>query len=177
MLDIFRILIANQYEAALCTLNACVDKCPQAAWNGPVVNIKFCQVTFHTLFYADYYLGVTEDPFRQQEFHRKHAGVFRDYEELEPHAPVNLYEKAWIQVYVEFCRQKAVSVARSETAESLAAPAGFPRKPFTRAELHMYNIRHIQHHSAQLSMRLRLDSQIDVPWFRSGWNRSVKDEG
>ncbi len=177
MLDIFKTLIANQYEAALCTLNACVDKCPQAAWNGPVVNIKFCQVAFHTLFYADYYLGVTEDPLRQQDFHREHAGVFRDYEELEPHAPVHLYEKAWIKVYAEFCRQKAVDVSQSETAESLAAPAGFPRKPFTRAELHVYNIRHIQHHAAQLSMRLRLDSQIDVPWFRSGWNRSVKDEG
>lgn len=175
MLDAYKRLIANQYEASLCTLNACVDKCPQPAWNGPVVNLKFCQVAFHTLFYADYYLGVSEEPFRQQPFHRQHAAVFDDYEEMEPHAPVHLYEKAWIKTYLEFCRNKAVEVSESETAESLAAPAAFPRKPFTRAELHVYNIRHIQHHAAQLSMRLRIDSQIDVPWFRSGWGRNVKE--
>jgi hypothetical protein len=169
MLDLFRELIANQYEAALCTLNACVDKCPESAWNGKVVNLKFCQAVFHTLFYADYYLGVSEEPFRQQPFHREHADVFRDYEELEDHAPVQLYEKTWIKIYLQFCRAKAIEVARTETTDSLAAPAGFPRKSFSRAELHVYNIRHIQHHAAQLSMRLRIDSQQDVPWFRSGW--------
>jgi hypothetical protein len=40
MLHVFNKLIANQYEAALCTLNACVDECPDTAWNGPVVNLK-----------------------------------------------------------------------------------------------------------------------------------------
>lgn len=172
MLEVFNKLIANQYEAALCTLNACVDACPDTAWNGPVVNLKFCQVVFHTLFYADYYLGVSEEPFRQQAFHRQHAAVFGEYEELQPAAPINLYEKPWIKVYLQYCREKAVEVARSETAESLAAPSGFPRKPFTRAEGHVYNIRHIQHHAAQLSMRLRMDSQIDIPWFRSGWTET-----
>jgi hypothetical protein len=88
---------------------------------------------------------------------------------LEDHAPVRLYEKAWIKIYLQFCRKKAVDVAHAETAESLASPAGFPRQSFSRAELHVHNIRHIQHHAAQLSMRLRIDSQQDVPWFRSGW--------
>ncbi len=175
MLDIFQKLIANQYEASLCTLNACVEKCPENAWRGPVVNLKFCQVVFHTAFFTDYHLGVSEESFRQQPFHLEHAAVFRDYEELEPRAQIHFYEKAWIKVYLQFCREKAVQVAHSETAESLAAPSGFPRKPFTRAELHVHNIRHIQHHAAQLSMRLRMDSQIDVPWFYSGW--TGKNEG
>jgi hypothetical protein len=177
MLDVFKQLITNQFEATLCTLDACVEACPDTAWNGPVVNLKFCQVAFHTLFFTDYYLGVTEEPFRQQAFHRQHAAVFRDYEELEPREQVLSYEKPWIKIYAQFCREKAVDVMKSETAESLAAPSRFPNKPFTRAEHHVYNIRHIQHHAAQLSMRLRLDSQIDIRWVRSGWNRSVKNEG
>jgi hypothetical protein len=44
-----------------------------------------------------------------------------------------------------------------------------PRRHLPRAELHVYNIRHIQHHSAQLIMRLRLDCDVDVPWISSGW--------
>jgi len=39
----------------------------------------------------------------------------------------------------------------------------------TRAKLHVVNIRHIQHHAAQLSLRLRLDHQEDIPWFSSRW--------
>ncbi len=169
MLDTLKDLIINQFEAAASTLNACIDACPEAAWNGPVVNYKFCQAVFHTVFYADYYLGQTDADFRREAFHSDNADVFRDYEELEPRVPVHLYEKAWIKKYLTYCRQRCRSVAASETAQSLAAPTKFPRKDFSRAELYVYNIRHIQHHAAQLSMRLRLDYQADVPWFRSGW--------
>ena len=172
MLETLRELIINQFEAAASTLNACIDKCPDAAWNGPVVNLKFCQAAFHTLFYADYYLGETDADFRKEPFHREHAGVFRDYEELEPRAPVHLYEKAWVKTYLQYCRQRCHQVVGSETAEMLAAKTKFPRKSFSRAEGHVYNIRHLQHHAAQLSMRLRIDSQIDVPWFRSGWKEA-----
>ena len=34
----------------------------------------------------------------------------------------------------------------------------------------VYSIRHIQHHAAQLSLRIRLDHQIDTPWVRTGWD-------
>ncbi len=57
MVDTLKELITNQFEAALCTLSACIDECPEAAWNAPVANLAFCQAVFHTLFYADYYLG------------------------------------------------------------------------------------------------------------------------
>jgi hypothetical protein len=168
-LETVKQLITNQFEAAASTLNACIDICPEAGWNGPVVNYKFCQAVFHTLFYADYYLGVTDEDFRKEPFHRENAHVFRDYEELEPRPPVLLYEKPWIKTYLQYCRQRCHDVVGAETAESLMAKTKFPRKDFSRAELHVYNIRHIQHHAAQLIMRLRLDFQSDVPWFRSGW--------
>ena len=46
---------------------------------------------------------------------------------------------------------------------------GFEWCRFSRGELHLYNIRHIQHHAAQLSMRLRLDAKAQVPWVGTGW--------
>jgi len=45
MLDTFKKLIANQLEAALCMLNACIDACPDAVWTSRVANYKFCQVS------------------------------------------------------------------------------------------------------------------------------------
>ncbi|MBC7817767.1 MAG: DinB family protein [Planctomycetaceae bacterium] len=169
MLNTFKELIANQFEAAFCMLKTCIDRCPDAAWNAPVANLKFCQVAFHTLFFADFYLGQNADALRRQSFHRDHQPFFRDYEELENRVQVLLYDKPSIKTYLEHCRKKAAEVIAAETAESLAGPSGFERRTFSRAELHVLNIRHIQHHTAQLSLRLRIDSQQDIPWTGSGW--------
>jgi hypothetical protein len=170
MIDVFKQLVSHQFEAALCTLSICIDKCPDSAWDAPVANYKFCQVAFHTVFYADYYLGRNDPSFREQSFHLENADFFRDYEEFIDRPPVLLYDRATIQKYIEHCRRKAPLAIAAETADSLAAPCGFPRKSFSRAELHVYSIRHIQHHAAQLSLRLRLDHQIDIPWVRTGWD-------
>ncbi len=62
-----------------------------------------------------------------------------------------------------------------ETAGTLNARCGFERLPFSRAELHISNIRRIQHHAAQLSLRLRLDANTDIPWVKTGW-LDVKDK-
>ena len=43
MLDEYKMLISNQFEAALCTLNACINPCPPTAWNEPVANLAYCQ--------------------------------------------------------------------------------------------------------------------------------------
>lgn len=178
MLDTFRELIVAQYEAALSTLKACVDKCPDAVWNARVANYKFCQVAFHTLLFTDLYLG--QDPeegqggsFRTQPFHLDNGRIFRDYEEFEDRPPVHLYEKDQILAYLAHCREKAREVVPKETADILSGPNNFRPRPYSRAELHVYNIRHIQHHSAQLILRLRLDANGDIPWMSSGWRETV----
>ncbi len=171
MLETFKELIAHQLEAALCTLNACLEQCPEAAWNAPVGNHQFCQVAFHTLFYTDYYLGPNDESFRRQPFHRNHARFFGDYEEFEDHPPTSLYDKASIKTYLQHCRTKASATIAAETAQTLMGPSGFDRRTFSRAELHVYNIRHIQHHAAQLSLRLRLDAEQAIPWIGSGWKQ------
>jgi hypothetical protein len=169
MLDVFKDVFVHQFEAALSTLNACIDRCPETAWNEPVANLAFCQVAFHTLFFTDLYLGQNIESLRDQQFHRDNADFFRDYEELEDRKQQLLYDQPSIKEYLAHCRQKALVVVAAETADSLAALAGFTWLKFTRAELHAYSIRHIQHHAAQLSLRLRLDFGHDMHWFGSGW--------
>lgn len=172
MLDTFKQLLAHQYEAAFCTLNACIERCPEAAWNGPVGNLAFCQVTFHALFFADFYLGEDEQSLQRQQFHLDNKHIFRDYEELEDRRQQLLYDRPSLQAYLQHCRSKASQVIATETEDTLKARAGFPRRDFSRAELHVCNIRHLQHHAAQLSLRLRLDAAVDIPWFGSGWREA-----
>jgi hypothetical protein len=170
MLETYKQVIANQLDAALCMLDLCVERCPDALWNGRVGNLAFCQVAFHTLFFTDFYLGSpNEDAFRSQPFHRDHGHIFRDYEELEDRVQVLLYDKPAIKDYLVHCRNKASQVIFAETEDSLRGPCGFARKAFSRAELYVLNIRHIQHHTAQLSLRLRLATHESIPWAASGW--------
>jgi len=170
MLATFKELIANQFEAAFCTLGVCIDRCPDSAWDAQVVNLKFCQVAFHTLFFADYYLEANAESQQTQRFHLDNPDFFRDYEELLPKRQELLYDKPSINKYLKHCRHKAATAIADETDEILRNPCGFKPKTFSRAELHVYNIRHIQHHAAQLSLRLRIDSSVDVPWIGSGWH-------
>ena len=169
MIDIYKELVSNQFEAAFCTLGACIDRCPDANWHAPVASLKFCQVAFHTLIFADLYLGRDTDELSQQAFHREHALVFADYEELEDRVQQQVYRKPFIGEYLQHCRDKASSGIAAETEESLNRTPGFKGRPYSRAELHVTNIRHIIHHAAQLSLRLRLDADVDIPWVASGW--------
>jgi hypothetical protein len=147
-----------------------VDRCPADSWNAKVAKYPFSQVVFHTLIFADLYLGhESEHEFRRQAFHRENAELFGDYEQLEDREPVCVYERQAIKKYLAFVREKAVQTVASETPESLAAQTQFPWRKIPRGEMYIYNLRHIQHHAAQLILRLRLDANVDVPWVGSGW--------
>ena len=162
-------LIVSQYEAALGTVKKGVEACSEDDWRNPVGELQFNQVAFHTLFYADYYLCSDPETIADQEYHQLHRDEFRDYEELEPREQVLQYTNPFIVDYADFCRDKASRVVRNETVAILQGPSGFERRKCTRAELHVYNIRHIQHHAAQLSLRLRLNTGDGVAWVGHGW--------
>jgi hypothetical protein len=172
MLDTLKELLAHQYEAALCMLNLAIERCPDPIWNERLAAWRFCQAAFHAVFFADVYLQPSDDveAFKNQPFHVEHPDDFRDYEERADHPPTHLYEKALVLSYLQYARRKAMDTLAYESAEVLAGPSGFRRRNCSRAELHVYNIRHIQHHAAQLSLRLRLDVDVDVPWVGHAWH-------
>lgn len=162
-------MIKGQYAAALCTLNRCIDRAPASIWNEPVGNLRYCQIAFHTLFFTDFYLEAGEGSIADQDFHRDRPHFFRDYEELQDRPQQYLYDLADVRDYLQYCVQKSARVVTSETEQVLTAPCSFSRRTCSRAELHLYSIRHVQHHAAQLSLRLRHATGEGVPWIESGW--------
>lgn len=175
MLEIYQAATISQYESALRTLTLCINSCDDATWDGDVAQCPYSQSLFHALFFADLYLERSPESFRQQAYHRQHIELFGDYEQLENRVAVQTYSRAALHDYIIFCRDKARTVVAAETAVTLAERTGFSWLDFPRAELHVYNIRHLIHHAAQLSMRLRLnatqqtDSNAGVDWVKAGW--------
>ena len=169
MVDTIKQLLTNQLEASLCTLHACVERCPDALWHAQVARYPFCQTAFHTLFFTDVYLGQDPEELQHQPYHLVNQALFADYEQMQDREPVTLYEREQIRSYLQFCRAKAVATIDRETAETLSEACRFPRRNCSRVELHVYNIRHIQHHAAQLILRLRQETNVDIPWMGHGW--------
>jgi len=154
-------LLIHQFEAALATLRQCIERCPDEHWTAPVGNLPVWRVISHALFFADYYLSSSEAEHQPPAFHRND-------ELLWEYLPGDPYTKEQLNDYVEHCLVKARGVVSGEIEDVLSGPSGFERRTYTRAELHVCNIRHIQHHAAQVSLALRRDAGVSIDWFGSG---------
>jgi hypothetical protein len=160
-------ILTAQFEAALCMMNQCVQACQPLHWEGKIANDTFRQVAYHTLFYVDFYLSPDENAFDLRELHH-HGG-----DERGPTLSAGLSKDETL-AYLAICRQKMVETMAVETKQSLEGPSGFSRRTFSRGELHLYNIRHVQHHTGQLSAYLRrvdqsLADPTALPWVATGW--------
>ena len=169
MLEAYKTAVANQFDAVLCSLNNCLKQCPDSNLDMRVGAFKFNHVVFHTLIFTDLYLSEDESAFREQSFHHENRALFNDYDELSPGSTETTPNRETLVAYLEFCRNKSSRVIHGETVTSLEQRTGFPWLDFPRWELHIYNIRHIQHHVAGLGLRLRLDLDCDTGWVKSGW--------
>jgi hypothetical protein len=157
--------LSHQFKAALNTLGHVIETCPDAEWQNAHGDAPFSQVVFHALFYADFYLGRDSIPFKDQPFHISHRATVADYEELEDRKPLRLYEKEFCRDYLAHCLAKVDAMLETETLESLMGESGIDFRRCNRMELYIYGERHIQHHAAQLGLRIQQVTGKELKWF------------
>lgn len=176
MLDVIPIL-RSQFRAALLMLEQCIERCPEGLWDAQVAKYPVWQVVHHVLSFVDCYLSPSDQAFialmasraaaREADgtpaFNPQPAGIA----ELAEEYPSRRFSRDEMLTYVRLGREKADAVLAAETDAALTGPSGFPRLPFPRLELHLYNLRHIQHHAGQLSAVLRREG-IDTDWVGRG---------
>ena len=158
-----RSIIASQYAAALDMLGDAVSKCPEDLWADESYENRFWHVAYHVLYYTHLYLAENEEAFESWEHHRKGHEFFGPVSWLPGFTPEigDSYTKEQILAYMDLCREE---VARQIPSTDLEAESGFFWLPFSKLELQFYNIRHLQHHTAQLADRLRNRASIGVDW-------------
>jgi hypothetical protein len=168
MIEYVKKILTDQFEAALCMIDHCIRACPPQHWEGKIANLTFRSVAYHTLFWVDLGLSPGDaDAFVLRDFHH------RGGDEREIAACPGLSKDETL-AYIAICRQKMLETLAGETAESLQGPCGISRRKITRGELYVYNIRHVQHHTGQLSAYLRRvvpalrDPEV-LPWIGTGW--------
>lgn len=158
--------IANQYRAALSMLRTAIDTCPDDLWDASVGRHAFWLIAYHTMFYTDLYLRGTEEGFEPPEFARPDEHYFEGRADASDE-PIELgepYTREQLLAYHADCVARVEATVPRETDEDLAADVPLEWIPFSRFELHLYNIRHIQHHVAQLSLELKFQTGVGVEW-------------
>lgn len=148
----YRDAIISQYHAALEMLKQAIVACPEPLWHNAGDRSTFWEVAYHALFFTHLYLQESEQAFQPWPNHRaEYMG-----EGERPAAPPS---QALVLDYLAFCQRQA---AERTADAALDAPSGFHWLPFSKFELQLYTIRHIQQHTGELMQRL--GDAVAVDW-------------
>jgi hypothetical protein len=162
-------VLKSQYHGGLKTLRLAVEKCPEGMWDDPADGwARFWRVAYHTLFFTHYYLQKDNDSFARWAKHREEANFIGRLPwegNREPKACA-AYTREEILEYWGVC-DGAVD-ALVEALDLEAGECGFPWYKMGKLEHQIVNIRHVQHHAAILSARLRKQAGIGIEWVAKG---------
>jgi hypothetical protein len=145
----------SQFGASIKALENTISACPTKLWNTEKL---FWYKAYHCLFWTDYYLTTSPAsfkppaPFTLSEF----DGTSQ---KMNP-----CYNKVQLLDYLSYCKQKAESLITALTTETLDSRWVNEYKNFSLLEILLYNMRHIQHHAAQLNMLLKQETGEATPW-------------
>ena len=146
MLTALQQSIWQQFGASIDTLRQAIEHCPPAHWD---TEHRFWYHAYHTLFFLDYYLTLDAKTFAP-------PAPF-DFSEFEDRLPARTYTPEELLTYLQYCRRKCRQLIDDLTEETAFAQwtnqSGTMSMPVT--ELLLYNMRHVQHHAAQLNLLLR----------------------
>ena len=144
-----------QFGAAIDMFGNAVEACPDKLWN---TDSKFWYIAYHTLFYLDYYMSEDPKNFKPPE-------PF-SLSELDPEGvlPERVYSKQELLDYLKFGKQKCHDLIAGLTAESAENRFINEYRNYSIFEILLYNMRHVQHHAAQLNLLLRQGIDTAPDW-------------
>lgn len=138
-----------QFGVVIDMLDNAITVCPNELWS---TESKFWYIGYHTLYFLDYYLSdetsmekdfVPPAPFTKSEF---------EYNAM----PERVYDKTELLDYLRFGKKKLHDLLTRLTPEELLTKRFVSEyKDYSIFEMLLYNMRHVQHHTAQLNLLLR----------------------
>ena len=145
----------DQFGASIDMLENAMLMCPDDKWDTPT---EFWYMAYHTLFFLDYYLSPDAYTF--------HPPAPFDLGHFDDVKPGRAYTREQLLFYLRYNRQKCFDLIHSLTSESGAVRWRNQSKTmdYSIVELLMYNMRHVQHHAAQLNLLLRQQINDAPDW-------------
>jgi uncharacterized damage-inducible protein DinB len=148
-------ILWNQFGASIDMLENAIRRCPSELWD---TDKKFWYNAYHCLFFLDYYLTL-----RTEEFAPPSPFSLSEFEDIMPE---RVYSKDELLSYLQFCRQKCQRLIEDITEETAKGHWVNTSKTmnYPIIEILIYNLRHVQHHAAQLNLILRQEINDAPEW-------------
>jgi hypothetical protein len=163
----FRRILKSQYRAALAMLRDAVEQCPEPLWTAPGHVSAFWQVAYHSVFFTHLYLHREAAAFQPWAGHQR--GVQHEdglTKRADPTSDLRLlpapYSRADVLAYWQVCADMVDSAVDAMDLD--AAECGFSWYNVSKLEHQLINLRHVQHHAAQLADRLRQATDQPARW-------------
>jgi len=145
----------RQFGASIDMLENAIKLCPDEFWS---TEKKFWYITYHCLFWLDYYL--TLEPY---EFSPPPSYTLSEFDPSGV-IPDRVYSKEELFSYLEYNRKKCYDLVTTLTEEIANSRWINDYKNYSVFEILLYNMRHVQHHSAQLNLLLRQEINDAPQW-------------
>ncbi|TLV02551.1 DinB family protein [Dyadobacter luticola] len=154
----------QQFGAGINTLGNAIERCPLEVWEDKK---RFFYIAYHAVILTDYYLTIPSP----EEFHAILPFSFTEPDEipdgvLGDMVPDKHYTQPEMLGYIDEVRIKCQNVIFGLTEEKLSErwiePSG--DMDYAVLEILLYNLRHVQHHAAQLNMLLRQEAHMRSEW-------------
>lgn len=159
-------ILVSQYKASLKMLRYALEKTPDPHWNSASDNNPNWQLTYHVLWATRFYLAASPAdyiPFPDAIEGAESLGGSQDWENPETGVEITGFHTRE-EVYA-FVDETINNLQSAIEAIPLDSDSGFEWYPYSRLELHLINIRHIQHHTAQITERLKAAGVHGFPWW------------
>ena len=163
----------KNFGAAIDMLKNAIVLCPDEIWQN---DKKFYYLTYHTTIFLDYYLT---SPVK--DFNPNLPYTITDLSELPPEAvddviPNQFYSKDEFLIYLSAIREKCKRLI-TEASEGKLQSRWIDDAEiemhglcasivvnYNVLEILFYNLRHVQHHTAQLNLILRQKANVAADW-------------
>jgi hypothetical protein len=160
----------NQFGASIDMLINAISNCPDDYFETPQ---RFYYIAFHSTIFLDYYSTIPPNDFSPRLSFTQKELKDRPKEAIDDLIPDKIYSKQELITYLKQSREKCKQLIDSLTNENLNQRFTEGDEPndmdYPILEIILYNLRHTQHHAAQLNMLLRQDIDKHMEWsFRAG---------
>ncbi|HEU4783191.1 MAG TPA: DinB family protein [Ktedonobacterales bacterium] len=157
---LWRTILCKQFGAAIDMLDNALAACPNALWRQPVWHnssdstwlTEFWRVAYHAIYWLDLYLDGSEEGFAPP------ASFILVEDDAAGAPPAQPLSREVVRAYLTYARQKCRTTIETMTDERARQPVSFDwmkeSEVVSFAELQLYCMRHIQEHTAQLSLLL-----------------------
>jgi len=168
----WRTVLWLQFGAAIDMLENAMVACPASLWNQRLwstpsdhpqmsEDATFWSITYHTLFWLDLYLTGSHEGFAPPAPFTLNA--------LDPASdfPEQPYTKDELHSYLVYLRKKCQKTIAEISDEKANQQLTFPwlgEMLISFVELHLYNMRHVQEHAAQLHLFLGQHGHAVSSW-------------